>query len=249
MQLSLFSTKPPAAKPVQTHLADKIRSVLGPRLPAAAVDDVVDQITGSPVSLKVVRERTSKSGDFRPSHKGAPARITVNGNLNPYAFLITLVHELAHHHVDTDYTKALQKFTLRRKKRPLPHGKEWKEKFQLLMKPYLNPEVFPVDILPVLVQYLVNPKASSSADHHLSKVLKQEDPPDATIRLEELPMDAVFTLHGRRTFQKKERVRTRYRCICLNTNRVYLVSAGAPVVEFPPPQPAPRGAGVLTSDI
>jgi hypothetical protein len=229
VQLSLFQSKPRPVKPGNAHLDEKIRSVLGPRLPEAAVDDVVDQITGNPVSLKVVRNRTSKAGDFRPPFQHAPARITVNGTLNPYAFLITLVHELAHHHVHLDHARKALKFSFRRKSMPLPHGKEWKDKFRLLMEPYLNNEVFPGDILPVLVQYLENPKASSSADHHLSKVLKKFDPPDATIRLEELPFDAVFTLHGRRTFQKKEKIRTRFRCICLNTDRVYLVSAGAPV--------------------
>ena len=232
MQLSLFQSKPPATKPGTVHLEDKIRLVLGPRLPEGAVEDVVGQITQNPISLKVVRERTSKSGDYRPPHRSEPARITVNGNLNPYAFLITLVHELAHHHVNIDHAESLKKFTLRRKTKPLPHGKEWKAKFILLMKPYLNPEVFPPDLLPVLNQYLENPKASSSADHHLSKVLKKHDPPDETRRLEELPFDAVFTLHGRKTFQKKEKVRTRYRCICLTNNRVYLVSAGAPVKEL-----------------
>ncbi len=234
MQLSLFQSKPRITKPASSHLDEKIRSVLGPRLPVAAVDDVVDQITGNPISLKVVRNRTSKSGDFRPPYHHAPARITVNGTLNPYAFLITLVHELAHHHVHLDHARKVQKFSFRRKSRPLPHGKEWKDKFRLLMEPYLNNEVFPGDILPVLVQYLENPKASSSADHHLSKVLKKFDPPDATIRLEELPFDAVFTLHGRKTFQKKEKIRTRFRCICLNTDRVYLVSAGAPVEPVVP---------------
>ena len=229
MQLSLFQSKPRAASPTPARFGEKIRLVLGPKLPAGAVEDVVDQLVENPINLKVVRERTSKSGDFRAAHKDDPARITVNGNLNPYAFLITLVHEVAHHHVNLDHTRALQKFSLRRKKRPLPHGMEWKEKFRLLMEPYLHEAVFPVDILPVIIRYLENPKASSSADHHLSKVLKKYDPPDATIRLEELPPDAVFTLHGRRTFQKKEKIRTRYRCICLNTNRVYLVSAGAPV--------------------
>jgi hypothetical protein len=229
MQLSLFHLKPRTVKPAVAHLEDKIRTVLGPRLPSAAVDDIVDQITEHPISLKVVRQRTSKSGDFRAAHKDDPARITVNGNLNQYAFLITLVHELAHHHVNIGHARALNKFTLRRKSRPLPHGKEWKDLFRLLMEPYLNSAVFPTDILPVIIQYLENPKASSSADHRLSKVLKKYDPPDATIWLEELPADAVFTLHGRRTFRKKEKIRTRYRCICLNTNRIYLVSAGAPV--------------------
>jgi hypothetical protein len=230
VQLSLFHSKPPVAKPVAANLADKVRTVLGPRLPSAAVEDIVEQIKGNPISLKVVQQRTSKAGDFRAAHNNEPSRITVNGNLNQYAFLITLVHELAHHHVNLDYNRALQKFSLRRKTRPMPHGKEWKEKFRKLMEPYLNHEVFPTDILPVLLQYFVNPKASSSADHQLSKALKKYDPPDSTIRLEVLPYDAVFTLHERKTFQKKEKVRTRYRCICLNTNRVYLVSAGAPVV-------------------
>jgi hypothetical protein len=193
------------------------------------VDDVVVQITGDPINLRVVGKRTSKSGDFRAAHANAAARITVNSNLNPYAFLITLVHELAHHHVNQDYSLVLKKFSLRRRSRPLPHGKEWKDKFILLMQPYLNHEVFPADILPVLIRYLENPKASSSVDHRLSKVLKKYDPPDTTLRLEELPHDSVFTLHGRRTFQKKEKIRTRFRCICLDTNRIYLVSAGAPV--------------------
>ncbi len=229
MQLSLFQSKPPVVKSAPAPFGDKVRSVLSSRLPAAAVENVVRQIAANPVNLKIVRERTSKSGDFRAAHRNEPSRITVNDNLNPYAFLITLVHELAHHHVDIDHNRALKKFTLRRKKRPLPHGNEWKEKFQLLMEPYLNDEVFPADILPVLTRYLENPKASSSVDHHLSKVLKIHDPPDATLRLEELPFDAVFTLHGRRFFKKKEKIRTRYRCICMQTNRVYLVSAGAPV--------------------
>ncbi|MDP1623334.1 MAG: hypothetical protein Q8M08_13460 [Bacteroidales bacterium] len=229
MQLSLFQIKPPPANPAHAHLEEKIRSALGPSLPAASVDDIIAQITENPVSIKIVRQRTSKSGDFRAAHRNHPVRITVNGNLNPYAFLITLVHELAHHHVNLEHESKVKKFSLRRKFRPLPHGKEWKEKFHLLMDPYLHTAVFPANILPVLVRYLENPKASSSADHQLSIVLKKYDPPDATLRLEELPMDAVFTLHGRRTFRKKEKIRTRYRCICLNTNRIYLVSAGAPV--------------------
>jgi len=229
VQLSLFQSKPRISKSAPTPLDEKIRIVLGPRLPEAAVDDVVDQITGNPVSLKVVRNRTSKAGDFPPPFQHAPARITVNGTLNPYAFLITLVHELAHHHVSLDYARASKKFTLRRKKRPLPHGKEWKQMFCALMKPYLNSGIFPVELLPVVIEHFKNPKASSSADHKLSKALKKYDPPDDTIRLEELPFDAVFSIHGRRLFRKKEKARTRYRCICLQTNRIYLVSPNAPV--------------------
>ncbi|MEI7498967.1 MAG: sprT domain-containing protein [Bacteroidota bacterium] len=230
MQLSLFNSKPTITKPVPALFEEKIRILLGRHLPEAAMEDVVLQLHENPINIKIVRCRTSKTGDFRAPHKEAPARITINGSLNPYAFLITLLHELAHQHISLDHIRLLKKFTLRRKSRPLPHGKEWKEKFRLLMQPYLNNEVFPLEILPVLIQYLENPKASSSVDHCLSKVLKNYDPPDFTARLEELPPDAIFTLHGRRTFCKKERVRTRYRCICMTTNRIYLVSAGAPVM-------------------
>ena len=230
MQLSLFPTKPVVPKAAHAIPGEKIRAVLGPHLPGAALEHVVELLLGNPVSLTVVKHRISKSGDFRPPQRGNPGRITVNGNLNSYAFLITLIHELAHHHVHLDHDRSLKKFTLRRKTRPMPHGKEWKDKFRLLMQPFLNREVFPEDILPVIVHYMENPKASSSVDHKLSKVLKQHDPPDLTIRLEDLPFDAVFTLHGKRFFQKKERVRTRYRCVCMKTSRTYLVSPGAPVM-------------------
>ena len=207
-----------------------MRSKLAEKLPQAAVEYLLSLLQEYPIQVKIVKNRTSKAGDFRATFKDKPARITVNGSLNPFAFLITLVHEMAHQHVWMNHEKASRKFTFRRKSKPLPHGREWKEQFRRLMLPIQKPDVFPEDILPVLNRYLDNPKASSSVDHLLSKVLKKHDPPDHAMRLEELPFDAVFSIHGKRSFRKKEKIRTRYRCICLKTNRIYLVSAGAPVV-------------------
>lgn len=252
LQLTLFpsetpalnspkATPPPApgkdpspAKKGKLPLADQIRAIIGPRLPEGAVGEVVRIVESSPVSIIVTRERTSKSGDYRPAHRNRPPRITVNGNLNPYAFLVTLVHEVAHHHVDLEFARSQKKFSLRRKSRPLPHGDEWKSTFSRLMKPFLDPGVFPDDILPSLTRYLENPKASSTADHRLSRALKRHDPPDNTRRLEELPFNAEFSLHGRRFFRKKEKQRTRFRCICLQTGREYMVSAHAPVEPLAP---------------
>ena len=234
VQLSLFQSQPKPQSPRDLSKTEIIRKVLGPRIPDAALEEVTRIILEKPVRIKVVRARTSKSGDFRPPFNGNAPQITVNGSLNPYAFLITLIHELAHHHVHHDYSESLAKFSLRRKKKPLPHGDEWKQKFQTLMQPLLNRMTFPADLLEVLKDYMDNPKASSSVDHKLSKALKAFDPQDFTVRLEELPHDAVFSLHGRRFFRKKEKVRTRFRCICLKTNRVYLVSPGAPVEVLKP---------------
>ncbi|HNY01019.1 MAG TPA: hypothetical protein PKG48_00450 [Bacteroidales bacterium] len=225
----------PAPKPAtvpKPSYEEKLRTVLGPHVPGAALDTVVLQLLEFPVSLHVVPHRTSKAGDFRPASSPRPARITVNGTLNPYAFLITLVHEIAHHRVELDYLASLKKLSLRRKRRPQPHGEAWKSTFRRLLEPHLLPEIFPDRLLRILNKHIENPSASSSADHKLSAALQQYDPPDNTVRLEELPFDAVFTLHGRRFFRKKEKMRSRYRCLCLQTNRVYLVSAVAPVIRM-----------------
>ena len=230
MQLSLFPSifrKDQVERPRVRH--SELNS-LKSHLSSQALEIFTEQAGEQPPVTRIVRHRTSKSGDYRAPYQGKPARITVNGNLNPYAFLITLIHELAHHEVWIHHEAALRKMMIRRKSRPLPHGKEWKRQFHRLMQPYLGSGMFPPDLFRVLVSFLENPKASSSVDHQLSIILRKYDPPDQTVRLEELPHDAVFTLHGRRTFRKKEKVRTRYRCICLKTNRLYLVSPGAPVV-------------------
>ncbi|MCK9218806.1 MAG: hypothetical protein M0P47_02000 [Bacteroidales bacterium] len=229
VQLSLFQSNPTHTKQTRNPDADLIHSLLIQHLPEGSVPEIIDLLRKNPIQLKVTRHRTSKSGDFRAPYKNQPARITVNGTLNPYAFLITLIHELAHHQVWLDHTRKLQRFTIRRKSRPLPHGKEWKDQFRYLMQPFLDENIFPDELQLVFSQYMENPKASSSADHQLSKILKTFDPPDQSIPLEELPFDAVFSLHGKRSFQKKEKIKTRYRCICLKTNRIYLISSYAPV--------------------
>jgi hypothetical protein len=230
MQLKLFFSKAPSPP---SPLEAKLKSVLQGRIPAAAINHVVDVFLEFPLGLHITRDRTSKLGDYRPARLNQSSRITVNGTLNLYAFLITLVHEIAHHHVHIEYSRSLKAFSFRRKRKPLPHGTEWKEKFRQLIAPMLNTAVFPPELLPVMTDYFQNPKASSAADHELTRALKQYDPPDSTVRLEDLPYDALFTLHGRRFFRKKEKLRSRYRCICLKSNRTYLVSAAAPVTEIP----------------
>jgi hypothetical protein len=186
------------------------------------------------VQLKTTRHRSSKSGDFRAAHNSDPARITVNDNLNPYAFLVTFVHEMAHYQTWMDYQQVKQTFTIRRHPLPQPHGNEWKNNFRQLMRPFLSEKVFPENLLPILCRYLENPKASTSADKPLALALQKYDPAGPAIRLEELPPDAIFSLHGngKRMFRKKEKLRTRYRCICMKTNRIYLVSGNAPVMPL-----------------
>ncbi len=65
-------------------------------LPEGAFDPVVSLINEYKVHLTVSKARKSVLGDYRHAALGANHKISVNGNLNQYEFLITLLHELAH---------------------------------------------------------------------------------------------------------------------------------------------------------
>jgi len=65
-------------------------------LPPGTYEPVLSYLRQYKVHLTVARERKSVLGDYRHSTHHANHRISVNGNLNPYSFLITLLHELAH---------------------------------------------------------------------------------------------------------------------------------------------------------
>jgi SprT protein len=94
---------------------------------------------------------------------------------------------------------------------------------------FMIPEVLPKDIIEVMNQYLENPKASTTADQQLFRVLKKYDLPDGSEFLDKLPFDAVFHLRNGRTFRKKEKMRKRYRCICTDNGRIYLFNPMAQV--------------------
>lgn len=165
--------------------------------------------------LTVARERKSILGDYRHRHAGQTHRISVNGNLNPYAFLITLLHELAH-------LLTFEKWG----NRVASHGKEWKGVFGQLLAQFIEHNVFPGDIRQVLLQSLQNPAASSCADEDLLRTLKKYDEkkPGAAQFVESLPEGSLFQTHDGRVFRKGEKLRKRYRCVEVKTKRVYLFS-------------------------
>ncbi|HTX88806.1 MAG TPA: hypothetical protein VMC08_07450 [Bacteroidales bacterium] len=173
-----------------------------------------------PVMLKISRSRSSKLGDYRAPSAGHPARITVNPDLNRYEFLVTLVHEMAHHEV---WKEARKGFFARHRRIP-PHGVAWKNHYSRLMQPLLVPAFFPPDMLEVLTAYFRNPKASSKTESGLVRLLKKYDPPDGNEFLESLPFDALFRIPGGRSFRKKEKLRKRYRCVSLDNRKIYLLS-------------------------
>jgi hypothetical protein len=146
--------------------------------------------------------------------------VTVNSGLNPYSFLITLVHEIAHHTTRIKHNKPIQ-----------PHGPEWKIEFRNLMLPLVNPLVFPDDLIRLLAKHLKNPKASTWSDSHLSMALRKYDTRNTDIseqHLDEIKDGMDFKFNDR-VFTKLEKKRTRVLCQECSTGRKYLIPKQAVV--------------------
>jgi SprT protein len=187
-------------------------------LPTGTYDAVLDYLQFYHVHLTVARERKSILGDYRHRTHGQNHRISVNGNLNKYAFLITLLHELAH-------LLTFEKFG----NRVAAHGKEWKQVFGQLLATFTQQDVFPADIKASLLQSLHDPAASSCSDEALLRTLKNYDEkPSKLVFVETLPPGSLFRTHDGKIFKKGEKIRKRFRCEEVKTKRVYLFS---PVYE------------------
>jgi hypothetical protein len=194
------------------------QKVLAKYIPEAFVVFVADLLLTHKVRFKIVPPRSTKLGDFRPGNQFRLPQITVNGNLNPYAFLITTLHEFAHHITFEKYSNSVS-----------PHGGEWKYEFKLLLQPMIFHPEFPVNIRVALEKSLHNLKASSCSDIHLSRELAKFDKDsEIFLLLESLPHGAQFLLQNK-VFYKGELRRKRFLCTEIQTKRNYLVSGIAKV--------------------
>lgn len=191
--------------------------ILEKYLPSHAVAPVFEMVRDNNVHLKIVNERVTRHGDYRRMPNGVH-QITVNANLNKYRFLVTLVHEISH-------LVAFERFgrTIR------PHGDEWKYTFQKLMLPFIRPEIFPVQLLPLIAKHFRNPKASSDTDARLSVALKKFDPENDKNYIFELPVGGMFRIYNGKVFKKGQKLRKRYECLEVSTGKVYLFQPNAEV--------------------
>ena len=194
-----------------------MNETLAKYIPEHAVKPAFDLIVANQVHLKIVNERQTRHGDYRRGHTGKH-EITVNASLNKYRFLMTLIHEIAH-------LVAFEKFGRNIK----PHGDEWKFTFQRLMVPFIRPEIFPGQLLPLLARHFKNPTASSDTDTTLSLALKQYDKENDKNYVFEIPYGSVFRIKNGKIF-KKLAVRTkRFECIEISSGRTYLFNPNAEV--------------------
>ncbi len=189
-------------------------------VPSGSVALLWDFFDKNPVDLRITKDRITKYGDFRyPNSSKINPKITVNGGLNEFSFLITLLHEIAHFMVFKNYNSRVK-----------PHGIEWKMEFQKVMLPYFNLGIFTQPLESVLRKHMANPKASTHADLDLVRCLLLYDKStDSSITtLESLNIGNKFILNGR-IFEKGEKRRTRYFCKDINTKNIFTINALAEV--------------------
>lgn len=194
-----------------------MQHIISNYIPEASVAKVLQLLEHDNLTVLVKKERKTRHGDYRKLPNGRH-QITVNGSLNKYRFLITLIHEIAHLEAYKNFGKFIK-----------PHGKEWKTTFQHLMLPFLNPDVFPSEILPILAKHFKNPKASSDTDVQLAYALKQFDANTDKTFIFEIPLQSTFKIYNGRIFKKLKKRRTRYECVEVSTGKIYLFNANAEV--------------------
>ena len=194
-----------------------MQNTLQEYIPQQAISMVLNLLKHDHLTVKIKNERKTRHGDYMRLPNGKH-QITVNSNLNHYRFLITLIHEIAHFEAYKAYGRFIK-----------PHGLEWKRTFQHLMLPFLNPEVFPYDLLPLLAKHFKNPKASSDTDVALAYALKQFDDTTNKTYVFELPLGGTFKLYNGKVFKKMHKRVKRYECIEIKTGKLYLFNPNVEV--------------------
>lgn len=184
-------------------------------LPEGAFEPVVALLNQYKVHLTVTKARKSVLGDYRHPFMGANHKISVNGNLNKYEFLITLLHELGH-------LLCFEQF----KNRVEAHGKEWKQLYGSLLTSFIQLELFPTDIKKILQKTVINPAATANGETALLLVLRKYD----TVKKEgyafvaQIAEGTLFESLKGRIFRRGKKRRIRIECVELSTGHVYSFS-------------------------
>ena len=191
-------------------------------IPEESAQKAMDYLVHYKVHLTITRERKTVLGDYRHPTLNKTHRISVNGNLNKYAFLITLIHELAHLVAFIRFGNKIQ-----------AHGKEWKRVYGEMLLDFMQLPVFPKDIRVSLANSLHDLPASSCADESLMRVLRNYDAKKpGQLLVEQVAEGKLFDIGQGRIFKKGKKLRKRYQCVEIKTGKLYLFSPVYEVMEI-----------------
>jgi SprT protein len=190
------------------------KEVLENYLPGNSFSILLPFIAEQNLTFKVTRGRVTKLGDFRSTSGSIHSpQISINGNLNPYSFLITLLHETAHFLVWKDGHNYAR-----------PHGRSWKIRFAELMNVMITAGIFSEQLVPFLQKHLRNPKASCCSDPALYKELSKFDAEKPGIYIDDLPENTFFETSKGKIFKKIKKIKTRSLCKHFPSEKKYLFS-------------------------
>jgi hypothetical protein len=184
-------------------------------LPEGSFQSVIHYIQHFKVHLTITQKRRSVLGDYRHAVMGKNHRISINGNLNKFEFLITLLHELAH-------LLTFEKFS----NKVEPHGKEWKTIYSTLLIDFVQQQLFPPEIVKALQKSIINPAATANGETELLMVLRKYDQKkrEGYFHIADLPVGSVFQTEDGRIFRKGNKRRKRFACIEIATGHKYSIS-------------------------
>jgi len=191
--------------------------VLQRYLPEGAHTTIARWIVDLKVNFKITRPRDTKFADFRVGMNGGPHMITINCDLNPYAFLTTTIHEFAHLGCYLKYGN-----------RVAPHGQEWKGIYTEMLSSFLGSGLYPNDLETAIRKHIANPKASTCSCPELSKALARYDKTPGLL-LHDMSLNSPVVFNGV-AYAVEEKRRTRFLCKRLADGRKFLISGRAKVL-------------------
>lgn len=198
-----------------------IEKIVSKYVPGNTVSACANWIIEHRIKVKVKNSRSTIAADYYSPFGNNGHVITINHDLNPYAFFIIFVHEIAHLKVWLKYRDGIE-----------PHGVEWKLEYKNLMVPFLNEDIFPKDILFDLKKHLLKGASACCYDENLTRSLRKHDHDyDEWILLADLLGTITFKTKSGKKFKVEKRLRKNFKCINLENNDVYIVP---PITEVKP---------------
>jgi len=184
-------------------------------LPIGSFEPVVSYLHQYKVHLTVTKQRKSVLGDYRHAGWGGNHRISINGNLNKYEFLITLLHELAHLLTYEQYRNKVE-----------AHGKEWKYCYSQLLIVFVQLKIFPTDVEKALQKSIANPAATANGETALLLVLRSYDAikKEGHSTVAELSDGDLFQTDKGKIFRRGNVRRKRIECLEVKTGLLYIFS-------------------------
>ncbi len=200
-------------------------NLLEKKIPTGTAYLVEAWLDRDPINIRINKPRNSKLGDFRPAQRGLQARISVNSDLHPVEFLITLAHEFAHAENHRLHGKRVN-----------PHGREWKSVFRNKLNELLGCSFIAETYKEAIIQcYFKRERIASSSCSEIRRLIDSESGVEPVVRLEDIPLGSIFRTGTGRLLKKGKKIRTRYKCRDIKTKRFYTVHPMAEIIDFEAP--------------